>query len=183
MVPLRWRLWWMLTAFTYASTGADETFTVDSDSKLTSAFTLVRGGAYSQPEVFQVTGSNVTAADGLVTLTVTGNTTIKRGGSFCGVSIDLRTTGLGQIGKRFTAVSASSTTITFYASVPDSCWDRVGHARFRATSFCRWRFFPHARASVRNLPSEATYLPIPLHRDGVRPRHRPTPTGMFAMRL
>lgn len=104
--------------FTYSDTGADETFTVDDDSLLTSGFTYVAGGTYSQPQVFQATGTNVTCTDGLVSVTVSGNTTIKEGDRikiFQSTSDDF----LDFVGSSATAVSASSTTITFYLPVRD----------------------------------------------------------------
>lgn len=104
---------------TYASAGADEAFTVASDSLLTSGFNYVRGGTYTQPQVFEVTGTNVVVADGYVTLTVSGNTTIKTGDT---VTLHQTTSDdwLDLVGRRFLVVSASSTSIEFYAPLPDS---------------------------------------------------------------
>lgn len=104
--------------FTYASTGSDETFTVDADSVMVSGFTKVRAGAYSQPQVFEVTGSSVSVTSGLLTATVSGNTTILAGDRIALYGSD-DSRFLDLLGRQFTVVSASSTEIKFYIPVED----------------------------------------------------------------
>lgn len=81
-------------------------------------FTEVAAGVYTQPQVFEVTGSDVAVASGLCTLTVVGNTTIAAGdtGRIYG-SDDPHFESF--VGREIKVVSANSTTITFYLPVED----------------------------------------------------------------
>jgi len=82
-------------------------------------FALVRNGNYSQPQVLSSNGSAISIADGLVTFTVTGNTTIEAGDALKIYSAtDTRFTDV--VGSRYQVVSASSTEITCYIGLPDS---------------------------------------------------------------
>jgi hypothetical protein len=99
--------------FTYADSGGDETFTFNGDEVLSSSFTVVKNGAYTQPQAFNVRQDNVSVADGEVTLTVTGNTTFAEGdririfGSEIAHFVDF-------VGREYSVSSASTTSIKFY---------------------------------------------------------------------
>ena len=82
-----------------------------------SAFTLVPSGAYTQPQVL-ATG-NVSSADGLVTMAVTGNATIAAGDMIrIYSSSDARFASI--VGKEYEVKTASSTSITAYMPIADS---------------------------------------------------------------
>ena len=100
--------------FTYIfTTSQTQTFTVTS-GVLKSGFTLVPGGTYTQPQVFISTTGSVT--DGLVSLTVTGNTTIVAGDTI--VIYETNVPELSSIsGKSFEVLSATTTNISFIAPV------------------------------------------------------------------
>jgi hypothetical protein len=104
--------------FTYTfTTSQTVTFGV-TDAVLKADFTLVPGGAYTQPQAFIVAGSNVSASNGLVTIdkNTLGNTTITKGDTIViyETTIDEFTS---IVGKEFEVFSANTTTITFYAPV------------------------------------------------------------------
>jgi len=104
--------------FTYIGpTSQTQTFGVTA-ATMTDGFTLSPGGAYTQPQTFIVTGSDVTVSSGLVTVTkaTLGNTTI-----FTGDVIVIYEATIPEftsiVGKQFQVVSATATTLTFYAPV------------------------------------------------------------------
>jgi len=104
--------------FTYTfTTSQTVTFGVTS-AILKADFTLVPGGAYTQPQTFIVAGSNVAASNGLVTIdkNTLGNTTITKGDTIViyETTIDEFTS---IVGKQFEVFSANTTTITFYAPI------------------------------------------------------------------
>lgn len=103
--------------FTFALTGANETFTANTGTAVT-GFTKVQAGAYTQPQVFEVTGNDVDVVSGLCTLTVTGNTTI-RTGDFVTIYGTDATEFQEFIGRQFIVTAASSTAISFYIPVAD----------------------------------------------------------------
>jgi hypothetical protein len=83
-----------------------------------SGFTKVIGGTYTQPQTFSIQAKDVDVVSGLVTATVTGNTTIKAG-DFVTI-YETTTSGLASMeGKSFQVISANATTITWYAPVGD----------------------------------------------------------------
>jgi hypothetical protein len=104
--------------FTYTfTTSQTQTFGV-TDAVMKTDFTLVPGGAYTQPQTFIVIGSNVAASNGLVTIdkNTLGNTTITKGDTIViyETTIDEFTS---IVGKEFEVFSANTTTITFYAPI------------------------------------------------------------------
>jgi hypothetical protein len=100
--------------FTYIFTSSQtETFGV-TDAVLKADFTLVPGGAYTQPQVFVSTTGTVTS--GVVSLTVSGNTTIVKGDTIVVYETNIPT--FSSIsGQSFEVSSASSTNISFIAPV------------------------------------------------------------------
>jgi hypothetical protein len=99
--------------FTFALTSANETYGVTAAKMVAKGFTKVIGGVYTQPQAFTIQSSAVSISDGLLTATVTGNTTIK-----VGDFVFIHYTAIPSIkhleGNSYQVVSASSTSIQFY---------------------------------------------------------------------
>lgn len=94
-------------------TSQTETFVV-TNAVLKADFTKVPGGAYTQPQVFVSTTGEVT--DGVVSLTVTGNTTIVAGNTIVVYETNVPT--FSSIsGQSFEVLSATTTNISFIAPV------------------------------------------------------------------
>lgn len=104
--------------YTFTSTQAAAATFVVTAGVLKAGFTLVPGGAYTQPQAFIVAGGNVSASNGLVTIdkAALGNTTITKGDIIViyETTIDEFTS---IVGKEFEVFSANTTTITFYAPI------------------------------------------------------------------
>ena len=100
--------------FTYTfTTSQTQTFTV-TNGVLKAGFTLVPGGVYTQPQVFSTNTGSVT--NGVVSLTVTGNTTIAAGDTI--VIYETTVPEFSSIsGKSFEVLSATTTNISFIAPV------------------------------------------------------------------
>jgi hypothetical protein len=100
--------------FTYTfTTSQTVTFGV-TDAVLKADFTLVPGGVYTQPQVFVSTTGSV--SDGVVSLTVTGNTTIVSGDTIVIYETDVPEFSAIS-GQSFEVLSASTTNISFIAPV------------------------------------------------------------------
>lgn len=100
--------------FTYTfTTSQTVTFGVTS-AILKADFTLVPGGAYTQPQVFVSTTGTVTA--GVVSLTVSGNTTIVKGDTIVVYETNIPTFS-AIVGQSFEVLSATTTNISFIAPV------------------------------------------------------------------
>lgn len=102
--------------FTYTfTTSQTQTFTV-TDGVLKAGFTLVPGGVYTQPQVFSVVGNDGSVTDGVVSLTVSGNTTIQAGDTI--VIYETTVPAFSAIsGQSFEVLSATTTNISFIAPV------------------------------------------------------------------
>lgn len=100
--------------FTYTfATSQTVTFVV-TDAVLKADFTKVPGGVYTQPQVFVSTTGTVSA--GVVSLTVTGNTTIVAGDTIVVYETNIPT--FSSIsGQSFEVLSATTTNISFIAPV------------------------------------------------------------------
>lgn len=102
--------------FTYTfATSQTQTFGVAA-ATMTDGFTFSPGGAYTQPQTFNITAKDVDVVSGLVTATVTGNTTIKAGDVIVvrqTATADLLT----MLGQEYYVVEATTTTIKWYAPV------------------------------------------------------------------
>jgi len=100
--------------FTYTfTTSQTQTFVV-TNAILKAGFTLVPGGAYTQPQVFVSTTGTVTA--GVVSLTVSGNTTIVKGDTIVVYETNIPTFSAIS-GQSFEVLSATDTNISFIAPV------------------------------------------------------------------
>jgi hypothetical protein len=104
--------------FTFPLTSANETYGVTAGKMVANGFTKVLGGGYTQPQAFTIQSSAVNIADGLLTATVTGNTTIQ-----VGDFVFIHYTEIPSIkhleGNSYQVVSASSTSIEFYVPAGD----------------------------------------------------------------
>lgn len=112
--------------FTFALTGANETYTANTGTAVT-GFTKVQAGAYTQPQVFEVNSSDADVTSGLATFAVTGNTTVRAGDT---ITIYDATDEhfVSFIGRSFVVTAATSTAISFYIPVADH--DGSGHSHF-----------------------------------------------------
>jgi len=104
--------------FTYTfTTSQTVTFGVTA-SVLKAGFTLVPGGTYTQPQIFTTVGNDGSVSGGVVSLTVTGNTTIVAGDTI--VIYETTVPEFSAIsGKSFEVLSATTTNISFIAPVAD----------------------------------------------------------------
>jgi hypothetical protein len=104
--------------FTFSLTSANETYGVTNAKMVASGFTKVLGGAYTAQQAFTINSSAVAVSDGLLTATVTGNTTIQ-----VGDFVTIHYTEIPQLsqlqGNQYQVVSASSTEIKFYVPAGD----------------------------------------------------------------
>jgi len=104
--------------FTYTfTTSQTQTFVVTS-AVLKTDFTLVPAGVYVQPQVFTVTGGNVDVVSGVVSLVVSGNTTLATGDTVT-VYETTEPTFSSISGKSFEVKNATTTLIEFIAPVGD----------------------------------------------------------------
>jgi hypothetical protein len=104
-------------SFTFVASGISTSTTfVTTVATMTDGFTLSPGGAYTQPQTFNASGTHVTVSSGLVSLTITGNLTI-----FAGDVVVIYETTIPEftsiVGKQFQVTSASTTNIQFLAPV------------------------------------------------------------------
>ena len=101
--------------FLAASISTSTTF-VATVATATDGFTLSPGGAYTQPQTFNIQAKDVEIASGLVTATVAGNVTIKTGDII--IVRQAETVDFAEmVGKEYQVVSATTTTIEWYAPV------------------------------------------------------------------
>ena len=102
--------------FTYTfTTSQTVTFGV-TDGVIKAGFTLAPGGVYTQPQIFTTTGNNGSVSNGVVSLTVTGNTTIIAGDTI--VIYETTVPEFSAIsGQSFEVLSATTTNISFIAPV------------------------------------------------------------------
>jgi hypothetical protein len=102
--------------YTFA-TSQTQTFVV-TEATMTAGFALSPGGAYTQPQVFNVSSSSVSVSSGLVTVNngSLGNTTIAAGDII--VIYETTIPEFSEVvGKEFQVVSATTTIVTFYAPI------------------------------------------------------------------
>jgi len=112
--------------FTFALTGANETFTAGTGVAVT-GFTKVRAGTLTQPQVFEVDSSDADVSGGLASFAVSANTTIAAGDTIRVYdATDEHFTSF--IGKKFTVTSATASLIQFY--IPTGDHDGSGHSDF-----------------------------------------------------
>ncbi len=102
--------------FTYVFTTSQAVTFGTSVAIATDGFTLSPGGAYTQPQTFNIQAKDVEIASGLITATVTGNVTIKQGDII--IVRQAETVDFAEmVGKEYQVVSATTTTIAWYAPV------------------------------------------------------------------
>jgi len=103
--------------FTFLAAGISTSTTfVATVATATDGFTLSPGGDYTQPQTFNIQAKDVEIASGLVTATVTGNVTIKQGDII--IVRQAETVDFAEmVGKEYQVVSATTTTIAWYAPV------------------------------------------------------------------
>jgi hypothetical protein len=99
------------------TTSQTQTFGVTA-AIMTDGFTLSPGGAYTQPQVFNIQAKDVDVVSGLVSATVVGNTTI-----FAGDTIIVYSTATADfqamLGNSYQVVNATTTLIQWYAPIGD----------------------------------------------------------------
>lgn len=101
----------------FADTSQTQTFVV-TDGLIETDFTLVPGGTYTQPQIFVTVGNDGSVTNGVVSLTVVGNTTIAAGDTI--VVYETTVPEFSAIsGKSFEVLSATTTNISFFAPVAD----------------------------------------------------------------
>ena len=101
--------------YTFTTSQTVASFGVAS-ATVSDGFTLSPGGTYTQPQVFNSSGTGVNVSNGIVSLTVSGNNTL-----FVGDIIVIYETTVPEftaiVGKQFQVTSASATNIAFFAPV------------------------------------------------------------------
>ena len=105
--------------FTFVASGISTSTTFGvSAATMTDGFTLSPGGAYTQPQTFNIQAKDVDVVSGLVTATVTGNVTVKAGDII--VVRESATPELsGMVGNEYYVTEATTTTIKWYAPIGD----------------------------------------------------------------
>jgi hypothetical protein len=104
--------------FTFVASGisTSTTFTTTA-ATMTDGFTFSPGGAYTQPQVFNTSGNNVSVANGQVSL----NLSVTNDTVFTGDVITVYESTIPEfsaiVGKQFQVSSATTTNITFFAPV------------------------------------------------------------------
>jgi hypothetical protein len=97
------------------TTSQTQTFVVTA-ATMTDGFTLSPGGAYTQPQTFNATGSNVTVTNGLVSTTVTGNVTLRAGDVVVLYEATIPEFS-AFVGQQFYLTNATTTLLQFYAPI------------------------------------------------------------------
>ena len=105
--------------FTFVASGISTSTTfVTSAAIATDGFTLSPGGAYTQPQTFNITAKDVDVVGGLVTAIVVANTTIKAGDTIV-VRQTVTPELSGMLGNEYYVTAATTTTISWYAPIGD----------------------------------------------------------------
>ena len=104
-------------SFTFVASGISTSTTfVTTAATMTDGFTLSPGGAYTQPQVFNIQAKDVDVVSGLVSAKVVGNTTI-----FAGDVIIVYSTATADfqamLGNSYQVVNATTTLIEWYAPI------------------------------------------------------------------
>jgi hypothetical protein len=102
--------------FRYVFTTSQTVTFGTSVATATDGFTLSPGGAYTQPQTFNITAKDVDVVSGLVTATVVGNVTIKAGDII--IIRQAATADFAEmLGNEYQVTEATTTTIKWYAPV------------------------------------------------------------------
>jgi hypothetical protein len=106
-------------SFTFVASGISTSTTfVTTVATMTDGFTLSPGGAYTQPQVFNIQAKDVDVVSGLVSATVVGNTTILAGDIiivYSTATADFE----AMLGNSYQVVNATTTLIQWYAPIGD----------------------------------------------------------------
>jgi hypothetical protein len=106
-------------SFTFVASGISTSTTfVTTVATMTDGFTLSPGGAYTQPQVFNIQAKDVDVVSGLVSATVVGNTTILAGDViivYSTATADFE----AMLGNSYQVVNATTTLIQWYAPIGD----------------------------------------------------------------
>jgi hypothetical protein len=106
-------------SFTFVASGISTSTTfVTTVATMTDGFTLSPGGAYTQPQVFNIQAKDVDVVSGLVSATVVGNTTILAGDViivYSTATADFQ----AMLGNSYQVVNATTTLIQWYAPIGD----------------------------------------------------------------
>ena len=105
--------------FTFVASGISTSTTfVTTGATATDGFTLSPGGVYTQPQTFKATGSVVTASNGLITMEISGNVSLRIGDIVVVYECTIPEL-IPLVGKEFQLTSATATQLQFYAPVPN----------------------------------------------------------------
>jgi hypothetical protein len=117
--------------FTYviATGSGSETYTAGTGTVIAAGFTKVAGGAYTQPQTFEVLGNAYGVSSGLMRVTVSSNSTIKVKDFVTLYDTDIDEIS-ALIGKQFEVVSATATEIYFYAPIRNVTYGSGSAAQF-----------------------------------------------------
>jgi hypothetical protein len=103
--------------FTFIASGISTSTTFVATSGIfTDGFTLSPGGAYTQPQTFNIQAKDVDIVSGLVTATVSGNVTVQAGDTIIvrqAETVDLQ----AMVGNEYQVTEATLTTIKWFAPV------------------------------------------------------------------
>lgn len=102
--------------FTYADTGGDDPSFDANTGIVVAGFTKVRAGAFTQPQVFTETGTDVQVSSGLCTVTGLTNTTVLTGDTIQ-IYGTTNTAFLPYIGRSFVVTTATGSAISFYIPI------------------------------------------------------------------
>jgi hypothetical protein len=104
-------------SFTFVASGISTSTTfVTTVATMTDGFTLSPGGAYTQPQVFNIQAKDVDVVSGLVSATVVGNTTILAGDIiivYATATADFQ----AMLGNSYQVANATTTLIQWYAPI------------------------------------------------------------------
>lgn len=104
-------------SFTFVASGISTSTTfVTTVATMTDGFTLSPGGAYTQPQVFNIQAKDVDVVSGLVSAAVVGNTTISAGDTiivYSTATADFQ----AMLGNSYQVVNATTTLIQWYAPI------------------------------------------------------------------
>jgi hypothetical protein len=104
-------------SFTFVASGISTSTTfVTTAATMTDGFTLSPGGAYTQPQVFNIQAKDVDVVSGLVSAKVVGNTTIFAGDVII-VYATATTDFQAMLGNSYQVVNATTTLIEWYAPI------------------------------------------------------------------
>ncbi len=115
--------------YVIATGSGNETYTANTGVMVADGFTLTPAGVYSQPQYFNIAGNAYGVTNGLVRLTVVGNTTISAGDTIRISDTDVPAL-VSFIGQNFTVTTATATDIYFNAPAGNITYASGSAAQF-----------------------------------------------------